>query len=124
MIDHHHSLSVSQAETQLPRQVNNINTAKTLYKQMNATEALLESKIVAMEAKLKTLKNFGQNIPFSIEFTAADSTVYQLLGYSQSVTNVFYNDVGFDMKANSSNGVVFYMLSEPGKLVSSSELNF
>ena len=91
---------------------------------MNATEVLLESKIVAMEAKLKTLKSFGQNIPFSIEFAAADSTVYQLLGYSQSVANVFYNDVGFDMKTNSNNSVVFYMLSEPGKLVSSSELKF
>ena len=88
-----------------------------MYTQMNATEKLLESRVLSIEAKLKQLKDFGQKIPFSIEFAASDSTAYQLLGYSQSITNVFYNDIGFDMKANSSNGVIFYMLSEPGKMV-------
>ena len=84
---------------------------------MNATEISLESRVLSIEAKLKTMRTFAQNIPFSIQFAAADATVYQLLGYSQSVTNAFYNDVGFDMKANSSRGVIFYILSEPGKMV-------
>ena len=88
-----------------------------MYAQMNATEKLLESRVLSIEAKLKKLKGFEQKVPFSIEFAVADSTTYQILGYSQSITNVLYNDIGFDMKANSSNGVIFYMLSEPGKMV-------
>ena len=84
---------------------------------MNATQTFVETKLTSIETKLSTLKNFVQQVPFSIEFAVLDSTVYQIQGYRQSVTRVLYNDIGFDMKANSSNGVIFYMLSEPGKLV-------
>lgn len=84
---------------------------------MNATQKVIDTRISSIEAKLRTLKGLSNKMPFSIGFSSTDSAVYQLQGYSSAVSKVYYNDIGFEMRANSSNGVVFYMLSEPGKMV-------
>ena len=108
---------VSQAESRLPFQMNSLNSAKILSSQINATQKSVDTKISSMEAKLQKLKGFAQQVPFGIGFSLADSVVYQLRGYSQSVTKVYYNSVGFDLKPNASNGILFYMFSKPGKMV-------
>ena len=71
-----------------------------------------------MESKLARLKTLTSQIPFAIQFDVSSSVVYQLQGYTNSITKVFYNDIGFDFKANASNGLIFYILSQPGRMVS------
>ncbi|XP_065060169.1 laminin subunit alpha-1-like [Rhopilema esculentum] len=108
--------SVSQAETRLPFQFNNVNTAKTLSSQINSTSQRVSIHLSSMESKLARLKTLTSQIPFAIQFDVSSSVVYQLQGYTNSITKVFYNDIGFDFKANASNGLVFYIISQPGRM--------
>ncbi len=95
-----------------------VSSAKATSAQINSTIKTMDAKIISIENKLESLKSFSSQIPFAINFAAIGSATYSMQGYSSSVTKVLYNSVGFDMKVNSTNGIVLYMLSQPGKIVS------
>ena len=85
---------------------------------MNATSRVIDGRISTMEGKLAQLKSLSMTLPFAIQFLTSDSVVYQLQGYTISTSKVLYNSIAFDMKTNATNGVVLYVLSKPGKMVS------
>ncbi len=111
-------LSVAQAEARLALQANIVESAKSTSAQNNATSKTVNTKITSIEEKLARLKSLTTQIPFAIQFDTHSSSVYILQGYSSAISKVLYNSAGFDMKANSSNGIVLYILSQPGQLVS------
>eukprot|EP00794_Sanderia_malayensis_P010016 gene10016-11039_t len=110
------SATVNQAETRLPLQTSIVQLANRTSAQNNATRDIIDSKILSIEAKLAKLKSTVMQIPFAIKFEITSSSVYTLQGYSSSTSRVLYNSAGFDMRVNSTNGVIFYILSQPGKI--------